>query len=288
VSVIGGQPKSAKSFFGIDIATSVASGTPCLGRYAVERRGRSLIFLAEDSLMDVRARVADLCQERGLDLESLDLHVIAEPALRLDQQGDRAGLWAAVERLRPLVLLLDPLVRLHTTLDENNSRDIAGLLGWLRELQRAFDVAVLLVHHTAKGRHGRHGQALRGSGDLHAWLDVGAYLTWERGRLCLTIEHRAAPAPEPVELALVSRPDGSATHLEISSDAPAPPPGKPPLTERILEQIRLSDAPLRRGELRARLRVNNASLGEALSELERRGLLVHAQDGWRLARRSAG
>lgn len=280
VVVIGGQPKSAKSFFGIDLATSVASGTPCLGRYPVERAGRSLIYLAEDSLDDVRGRVADLCLHRGIDLAGLDLHVIAEPALRLDQQADRAGLWAAVERLRPLVLLLDPLVRLHTTLDENNSRDVAGLLGFLRELQRAFDVSVLLVHHTAKGRHRRHGQALRGSGDLHAWLDVGAYLTWERERLCLTLEHRSAAAPEPVDLALVSRPDGSGTHLEVSSDAPAPPPGKRPLSERILVELRQGQVPLTRVLLRERLRVNNQRLGEALAELLDRGLVEKTAAGW--------
>jgi hypothetical protein len=282
VAVIGGQPKTGKSFFGIDVATSVASGTPCLGRFPVERRGRSLIYLAEDALMDVRARVADLCLHRRLDLEALDLHVIAEPALRLDLEGDRDGLWAAVERLRPLVLLLDPLVRLHTTLDENNSRDVAGLLGFLRELQRAFDVSVLLVHHTAKGRCGRPGQALRGSGDLHAWLDVGAYLTWERERLRLTLEHRSAPAPEPVELTLTSRPDGSATHLEVCSGGPPPPPGKPPLAERVLEVVRGSEVPLRRYELRERLRVNNARLGEALSELEERGLVAKSPAGWLL------
>jgi hypothetical protein len=280
VTVIGGQPKSAKSFLGIDVATSVASGTPCLGRYPVERAGRSLIYLAEDSQEDVRSRVAGLCLHRGIDLEALDLHVITEPALHLDRETDRAGLWAAVERLRPLVLLLDPLVRLHTTLDENNSRDVAGLLGFLRELQRAFDVSVLLVHHTAKGHHGRPGQALRGSGDLHAWLDVGAYLTWERERLRLTLEHRSASAPEPVELALVSREDGSATHLEVSSGAPASPPGKPPLSERILAQLREGDGPLRKDLLRRRLGVNNQRLGEVLAEMEDRGLVKKTRAGF--------
>lgn len=281
VTVIGGEPKSGKSFLGIDFATSVASGTPCLGRYPVERPGRSLVYLAEDSLVEVRARVAALCLHRGIDLATLDLHVIAESALRLDQEGDRQGLWAEVERLRPLLLLLDPLVRLHA-LDENNSRDVAGLLGFLRELQRAFDVSVLLVHHTSKGRHGRPGQALRGSGDLPAWLDVGAYLTWEGERLRLTLEHRSARPPEPVELALVSRPDGSATHLELCAGTPAPPPGKPPLTERVLDQVRGSSGPLRRGELRQRLRVNNARLGDALAELERRGVITQSAAGWAL------
>src|SRR5204862_15615 len=78
----------------------------------------------------------------------------------------------AVARVRPRLLLLDPLVRLHQ-LDENSSQEVSNLLGYLRALQREHDLAVALVHHTSKRAHARHGQALRGSGDLHAWTDVG-------------------------------------------------------------------------------------------------------------------
>ncbi len=35
VGVIGGAPKCAKTWLGLDMALSVATGTPCLGRYAV-------------------------------------------------------------------------------------------------------------------------------------------------------------------------------------------------------------------------------------------------------------
>jgi hypothetical protein len=61
------------------------------------------------------------------------------------------------------------------------------------------------------------GQALRGSGDLHACSDHGVYLTRTSPggtRVRLTLEHRAAPSIEPLELRWVSEPDGSATHLE--------------------------------------------------------------------------
>jgi hypothetical protein len=37
VGVIGGAPKCAKTWLGLDLALSVATGTPCLGRYAVPR-----------------------------------------------------------------------------------------------------------------------------------------------------------------------------------------------------------------------------------------------------------
>jgi len=45
----------------------------------------------------------------------------------------------------------------------------------LRQMQRQFDVAVLLVHHARKGGgKARAGQALRGSSEFHAWGDYPA------------------------------------------------------------------------------------------------------------------
>ena len=149
--IIGGQPKCCKSWLGLDMAVSVASGTPCLGRFAVTTRGAGMVFMAEDALSEVRMRVEGICRSRGLSITSLDLTVITAPVLRLDVEQDRDRLWRAIERTGPRLLVLDPLVRLHR-LDENNSRDVAGILGFLREIQRRFDVAVVLTHHASKGR----------------------------------------------------------------------------------------------------------------------------------------
>jgi hypothetical protein len=287
VGILGGPPKCAKSWFGLDLAVSLASATPFLGRFAALDPGPTLVYLAEDALPQVRARIAGLCLHRAIDLDSLDLHVITAPAIRLDQPADQARLVATLEQLRPKLLLLDPLVRLHR-LDENSSADISALLGYLRELQRRFDVAIVVVHHLRKSIRAQLGQALRGSGDLHAWNDHGAYLTrtGPRGEhLRLTLEHRSAPALDPIELQLVSRADGSATHLEIV-DAPTIPGGAPlaalaapSLRDRVLLAIRRADHPLSRAQLRDVLHVNNNRLGQVLAELERSGHVGRSDAG---------
>ena len=61
VGIVGGQPKSCKSFLALDMAVSVASGAPCLRRFEVRRTGPVLLFAAEDALHVVRAR---LCVSR--------------------------------------------------------------------------------------------------------------------------------------------------------------------------------------------------------------------------------
>ena len=50
VGVIGGAPKCAKTWLGLDMALSVATGTACLGKYAVPEPGPVLVSLAEDAL----------------------------------------------------------------------------------------------------------------------------------------------------------------------------------------------------------------------------------------------
>src|SRR3982074_2632007 len=57
VGILGGEPKCCKSFLALDLAVSVASGTPCLRRFAVRRTGPVLLFPAEDSLAVVRQRL---------------------------------------------------------------------------------------------------------------------------------------------------------------------------------------------------------------------------------------
>src|ERR1700678_1233669 len=215
VGVIGGAPKCAKTWLGLDMALSVATGTACLGKYSVPEPGPVLVYLAEDALATVRERIEGMARHRGLDLGSVEVHVITASVLRLDRGADRARLRETTRRLRPRLLLLDPLVRLHG-IDENSAGEVAELLAYFRSLQRQLDLSVLLVHHTRKNAAGggAAGQGLRGSGDIHAFGDSNLYLRRTREHLVLSSEHRAAAASAPVSLELVAT-DAQTTHLEL-------------------------------------------------------------------------
>lgn len=287
VGVVGGRPKSCKSWLGLDLAVSVASATPCLGRFAVDDPGPALVYLAEDALGSVRERLDGLCRHRGLDLAALDLFVVTAPSVRLDQPADQRRLDATVARFKPKLLVLDPLVRLHR-LDENSSGDVSGLLGYLRELERRHAVAVVLVHHMSKRHRAELGQALRGSSDLHAWTDASLYLTRKpsSGNILLTVEHRSAQAPDPIDVRLVADSGGGAHLAVLDLDDPGTDAGNdtvpPALDHRILDALGTARTPLRRGELRDRLGVNNQRLGEALADLESRARLARSAQGWTL------
>ncbi len=285
VGVIGGAPKCAKTWLGLDMALSVATGTACLGKYAVPEPGPVLVYLAEDALVVVRERVAGMARHRGLDLAGVDIHVITSPVLRLDRGSDRTRLLETTRRLRPRLLLLDPLVRLHG-IDENNAGEVAELLAYFRSLQRQLDLSVLLVHHTRKNAAGgvAAGQGLRGSGDIHAFGDSNLYLRRTREHLVLSSEHRAAPASPPVHLELVAT-DQEATHLEVIGElrdgsAKLTMDGKQrSLEERVLDLLG-QGATVTRAKLRDCLGVKNERLGEVLEALERAGRLCRTPAGW--------
>ena len=280
VGIIGGEPKCCKSFLALDLAVSVAAGTPCLRRFAVPRRGRVLLYAAEDALHIVRRRLEGICTAAGVALADLDVQVITTPTVRLDLAADRKSLDETIATLAPRLMVLDPFVRLHR-IDENASGEVAPLLAYLRELQRRHGIAVIVVHHAKKGAsHVRAGQALRGSSEFHAWGDSNLYLRRAGEELTLTVEHRAAPAMPTIALELAQRADALA--LEVSDRRTPQTPPHRSVDERIATALAGVDRPLPFAELRALCRVRTATLYERLAALTEQGSLIRSDDGYRL------
>jgi hypothetical protein len=282
VGIVGGEPKCCKSFLALDLAVSVASGTPCLRRFPVTRAGRVLLYAAEDALHVVRRRLEGICAAAGVALPDVDVQVITAPTVRLDLEADRASLEETVAKLGPRLLVLDPFVRLHR-IDENASGEVAPLLAYLRELQRRHGIAVALVHHAKKGGgRARAGQALRGSSEFHAWGDSNLYLRRHGDDLTLTVEHRAAVSLPALALELAQR--GDALALEVIDRGPHGPPPPASVDDRITQAVADAAGPVSLADLRANLRIRNATLYERLAALTAAGALLRSPDGYRPGR----
>jgi hypothetical protein len=277
VGVIGGAPKCSKTWLALDMCLSVATGTACLDRYEVPLPGPVLVYLAEDSLPIVRERVEGIARHRGLRLDSVPIHVITASVLRLDREPHRTQLLETARQLRPRLLLLDPLVRLHG-IDENRAGEVAQLLAYFRSLQRQLDLSVVLVHHTRKNAAGgtAAGLGLRGSGDIHAFGDSNLYLRRSGHRLTLSSEHRAAAAARSVYLELVTA-DTETTHLAVTGDVGSEQ--RRDIQKRVLDLLG-QNAVLTRAKLREMLSVKNERLGEALEALQQAGRISRTRTGW--------
>lgn len=281
VGILGGAPKCCKSWLALDMALSIASNTSCLDTFVVRDPGPVMLYMAEDAAPIVKSRLLGICRHRRMKLDELPIDVITASSLRIDRERDQLRLLRTVRRAKPRLLVLDPFVRLHRV-DENDAGAVSGVLGYLRTLQRELDVAVLVVHHARKNgaANGQAGQSLRGSGDLHAWGDSNLYLRRQKNALTLTIEHRAAAAPEPLTLHLVGSEEKIA-YLAIH-DMVASPPGQTTsdLDRAIVDAISTAGQPVGRTSLRDQLRVRNERLGEALTRLARQGVLSRIGDRW--------
>jgi len=284
VGIVGGEPKTCKSFLALDIAVAVASGAPCLRRFPVARTGRVLLFAAEDALGVVRCRLDGICAAAGVDLAALDLDVITAPTLRIDTPDDQARLADTIAALRPTLLILDPFVRLHR-IDENVCSEVAPLLAYLRDLQRRFALAILVVHHARKGAgRVRAGQALRGSSEFHAWIDSAIYLRRTDDELTLTVEHRAEPSHGPIPVQLVANGAALALTTEAaSSSAPADPEPAATPAQRIVAALADLEGAVTLDQLRRACRMRTQTLCDALAELVRASRVVKSEAGYRLA-----
>jgi hypothetical protein len=230
--------------------------------------------------------------------EDLAVDVITAESLKLDSAEDREGLEELLRLRRPRLLILDPLVRLHSGA-ESSSSHMSELFGYLRQLCRRHGLAIVVTHHLAKNRTGgasQPGHAMRGSGDVHAAYDHGAMLTrQEDGSVLLTLEHRSAASPDPVAYRLRAEP-GVATRFEFfepteSAISPAPThqpsapraaPTSRDLERELLEFLSAAGKPVSQVTLRKALGVRNAKLTELLHSLAGRGLLTSLgrMGGW--------
>jgi hypothetical protein len=280
VGILGGEPKCCKSFLALDIAVSVASGTDCLRQFPVRRRGEVLLFPAEDSLAVVRQRLEGIATAASVSFASLPVEVITAPSLRLDIPADRQKLTNTVQALRPILLILDPLIRLHRS-DENDAVQIAAMLSYLRELQRQFQLAVILVHHARKDSNSsRPGQALRGSSELHGWGDSNLYMRRKGSQLTLSTEHRAAPSLDHIPVQLTQSGPALALSVLERSVAESSPESTP--VDRVRHTIEQLDEPVPIQRLRKLCGMRTSAVCSALTDLQAKGVVVRNPKGYQL------
>ncbi|MBL4846053.1 MAG: DEAD/DEAH box helicase family protein [Planctomycetes bacterium] len=141
-------------------------------------------------------------------------------------------------------------------------------------------VAVLLVHHARKSGGARAGQALRGSSELHAWGDSNLYLRRQGEALRLTIEHRAAPSPPSLSVALSER-DGGLSMAVLDESPENDEPRETSPRERVLAA--LSGEPSTIRDLRKLCRMRTATLCDVLGELAAEGAVEKTKEGYRRA-----
>jgi hypothetical protein len=168
-SIIGGPPKSKKTFLLLYSAICVAAGRDVLG--CRTSRGRVLVICREDSARTIRRRIRRLARGLAIDPAELRewLRVDAVKPLYLDRDSDVEELYETIDEFRPALVAIDCLSRIHFA-KENDASDLRVVTNRWMDICTRFTCGVSIIHHDRKGASHGHdpGAALRGSGDLHA------------------------------------------------------------------------------------------------------------------------
>jgi hypothetical protein len=172
------------------------------------------------------------------------------------------------------------LIRLHR-IDENDASQVAALLSYLRQLQRQFHLAIILVHHARKDSNSsRPGQALRGSSELHGWGDSNLYMRRKGSQLTLSTEHRAAPSQDHIPLQLTQ--SGSALSLSLLEQPEVELGAEPTPVDRVRQTLAGLQEPVPVQQLRKLCGIRTAAVCSALEELSRSGEVSREATGYQL------
>jgi AAA domain-containing protein len=169
LTILGGDPKTGKTLFALDLGFAVASGGRFLDRDTAQA---SFLYVTEEgSPAEMRKRVKRLLESRP---PTLPTRLAYRQGVRFDDELTWAEIRAEVDRLpKPALIVLDPLRELILG-DENDSATINGVGRAVRSLLADFaGVTVVLLHHLSKRRDigGNGGHRLRGSSALWGAAD---------------------------------------------------------------------------------------------------------------------
>ena len=214
ITCLAGQAKIGKTTLCAHLALAVLNGWPFLG--LPTRRASVLWIGAEEHPQEVALRLKGL----GLPPETPGFYVHAGP-LRSTEPTLKAVAEFVTSRPGPWLIVMDSLSRIWRVENENDSRQVDTAIAPLTALARETGAGVVLLHHLKKMSEQPGIDAIRGSGDLAAAVEI-AILMSRRGedvaahegrRRLLTTIARLAVDPNRENL-LVAR-DEAGTRYDV-------------------------------------------------------------------------
>lgn len=218
--LIAGEPKTYKSVIVTDMAVSVASGTPFLGKFDVHQKGTVLYIQEENAPWLVQDRLNKIAGSRGLtdgrvttvsnkviNVEMppiLPLYFMNNCGFNLTSTEDRLLLEESVKNTKPVMIIFDSLYLMLGGVDENSSKDIRPVLEWLLYIRYTYRTSIVVLHHWNKnGKSERGGQRMLGSVLFHAWVESAIYTSIvdeENHEIAIDREFRSFTKPAKLQV----------------------------------------------------------------------------------------
>lgn len=182
IGFLFGPPGSYKSWGELDLAVSIAQGTPFLGVARPERTGPVIVFQQEDSHITTSERIATIWAGRtGLKKPKLEngmftwschkeksnILLYEKRDFHFENPGAMAGIEKLLIKYKPVAFFMDPFYSMVST--ENNMETASKYLIQLKILRDRYKCTFMIVHHTSKSSRGSGSRdGLHGSQFLNA------------------------------------------------------------------------------------------------------------------------
>lgn len=201
---IAGEPKCYKSWVGLDIALSVATGAPFLGQFRVIDPGPVLYIQEEDPAPTLKNRTGKIWVGKATDKIELtqtedfpevqwlppeqdetfdpNINALIQEGVVLSDPGWQVWLdetlAAGMDGEPYKLMIIDTLMMTAGEVEENRSQEMTTkIFKPLKTLSRKYNCALLVVHHMGKAEKSRPGQRMLGAVANHAWSEDSIYLS---------------------------------------------------------------------------------------------------------------
>lgn len=187
IAMMVSPPGTYKTWILIDLAVSMATGTPFLGVAPVRRAGPVLVYQQEDFHGQMAQRIGtimasrfpmgwagDLGREFTVTLPpSPPVYLHDNRELRFDNKEIMDVLEARIEELRPVMVIVDPLYTA-APMDDYMAKAVPHMMR-LKKIRDRYGCSFVIAHHTGKRTGGEKmaREDIWGSQFLNAFLETG-------------------------------------------------------------------------------------------------------------------
>ena len=290
-------PESYKTWMLLDLAVSVSSGVPFLGKYRVNNVGPTMIIQQEDSHTGLTDRLALIVEQKlGMNanlegdewqipsMPDIPIYVHPSRALRFDNKKVLEEMEAQIAAIKPKVIMIDPLYSTTAAVD-NYMADLANQMMVLKTWRDKYGCSFVIAHHSKKNLDpdSTAREDSWGSQFLNAFLEAG----WQ-------VRRNPKLAPNEVVVRRHSKVMGNQAPISLTFDictqypmryevsareyeAIAPAGQRQPAQANLLDL--LQNGPLSQTDLCSRTGKNRSTISRQIRQLEAAGMVIKMPDG---------
>ena len=160
---LAGKPGDGKSFIALDMAYSVATGTPWQGH---DVQHGTVLYIAAEGASGLSIRANAWIAANGPHLEPDIFYLPLALRLTRPDETDVQALAQALDTYQPALVIIDTQARVTVGAEENSAKDMGWFIDALETLRAVWPATYLTVHHTPRtGENLRASIALEGAAE---------------------------------------------------------------------------------------------------------------------------